>query len=425
MNKNLLILPVALVSLLLLFGCLQPPIGNQTSIDFTTIEQSANSGLQDRGAYVITSQAKWQSFWNSSHSNQDPIPSLPQIDFSKETVVAVFMGGKSTGGYSIEIEKISFKPVGSGDPGLAPMIIVNFKETSPAQGDIVTQATTSPYHIVKIPKQSTNNYFFSDGTTNILPIIDFEPVPNNSETVWMSVEPKQAGNVWDNFSIAEPGGVPAKNPERLKLLGFLNSISSQRIEVFEYLERQKYEIVCESLACPKGNEIFIKVNADAQTKLEGFGFVKVSEPIIFADKLSYELKIPAGTGDIPPKFKITILNPLNENIFLEGCNQYGYYVMGDIITNVYPPQKPVVKPFKVCIWEGNAYEIKAGEKAEFEEELELLPAKTEFKQYFLTSSYSTQCDESLLPKPLSQLDCKQNKTIDSLGFRIGAYSEAS
>ena len=78
-----------------------------------------------------------------------------------------------------------------------------------------------------------------------------------------------------------------------------------------------------------------------------------------------------------------------------------------------------IQNFKVCVWEGNAYQIKANSCAEFEEEL--LPANSnDFEVYYLRTAYSTQCNETKLPAPLSQLNCSKNNIIDSLGFRVEA-----
>jgi hypothetical protein len=61
------------------------------------------------------------------------------IDFNKSTVIAVFMGEQSTGGYGTEIKKITEE---NG-------VTVYIRETSPLSGSPVTTALTQPFHIVK------------------------------------------------------------------------------------------------------------------------------------------------------------------------------------------------------------------------------------------------------------------------------------
>lgn len=442
MKFSLLILPIALVTLLLLFGCVSPSTNNQTPINFQTIEKGVNSNIKDRGAFVIDNEKDWEAFFVQLKGITSI--QLKQIDFSKETVIAVFSGEKPTGGYSIGVTSIKFisPSIKPGDIIPINQLIVNLEfaqegyldvlvtESFPNQGDIVTQATTSPYHIVKIPKQLVSNYFIRSGSAT-LPIISFTPVSNNSETVWMSIEPKQCNsNPWDSLNFPT---------EKEKILNFF---SANNITILDYLDRPISEVVCDACSCPKGNQILVKMNTpipvipsgnNSQTTasititnfITSLGFKKVTEPIIFTDKLSYtNAKIDATMMDAngnliseirnADKIKITILNPTNGNIFLGGCGQYGYYSADSRETSQTIPE---IKQFKVCVWEGNAFEIKAGEFSSFEEEL--LPANAhDYETYYLRSGYKSNCDETALPKPASQLNCSNEKTIDSLGFKV-------
>ena len=147
-----------LIAVVLISGCVStPPIyPSEKEIPFETIEQGGYSSYTEQANLVIKNEKTFLSLWLKVHSISSIIPELPKIDFSKETIVAVFMGGKSTGGYSISIEKIVDESI----PGAkcAPSakcigkVIVYYKETSPAPGDMVTQAFTQPYHIVKTQK---------------------------------------------------------------------------------------------------------------------------------------------------------------------------------------------------------------------------------------------------------------------------------
>ncbi len=74
----------------------------------------------------------------------------PEIDFNEEMILVVFQGEKSTGGYGIEINKIVEK-----ENAIEVLVI----ETLPGYGCMVTEALTSPYHIVKLQK-STKEVIF-------------------------------------------------------------------------------------------------------------------------------------------------------------------------------------------------------------------------------------------------------------------------
>jgi monoamine oxidase len=64
---------------------------------------------------------------------------VPPVDFSKQAVVAVFLGSRTTAGYSVSIERI--EPHEDG-------VRVVYQEGRPAPGDMTAQVMTSPFHIV-------------------------------------------------------------------------------------------------------------------------------------------------------------------------------------------------------------------------------------------------------------------------------------
>lgn len=69
-----------------------------------------------------------------------------EVSIDRYTVIAAFMGSRPTGGYSIEVSKAVEVP------GRPDRVDVELIMTSPGVNCIVTQAFTSPYHVVAIPK---------------------------------------------------------------------------------------------------------------------------------------------------------------------------------------------------------------------------------------------------------------------------------
>lgn len=125
MNSKILILTIWLA---LVGGC----ITTESDIDFEEVSKGYYSGHVEPVNYVINTEEKWAEIWGK-----------PEVDFSKYTVIAVFMGEFPTGGYDIEVKNIIEHE---------DKIVVVVKKTSPEPGAIVTQAFTQPYHIVKIGK---------------------------------------------------------------------------------------------------------------------------------------------------------------------------------------------------------------------------------------------------------------------------------
>jgi len=111
----------------------------QTAI--RTIEKGAQSNVDDRLTASARTEAEWGAVWKK-HNFDKPAPA---VDFSKEMVVAVFMGSRPTAGFSVEI--VSASPRDG-------KLLVTYREAQPAPGSISAQVLTAPYHIAAIPKST-------------------------------------------------------------------------------------------------------------------------------------------------------------------------------------------------------------------------------------------------------------------------------
>ena len=77
-------------------------------------------------------------------------PPVLNVDFETETLIITDMGGKPSGGYSIEIVEICQH---------FDTLTVTYREESPRPGDMVITVMTHPLHAVKIPKTDLNVVF--------------------------------------------------------------------------------------------------------------------------------------------------------------------------------------------------------------------------------------------------------------------------
>ena len=100
-----------------------------------------NSGETSKQRLAIRTAQAWKAVWEKTYRNVSSPPEVPKVDFTKDMILAVFMGQKSTGGHSVQIVKVS-----KTDKGLKTHV----REISPKPVDIVTQALTSPFHLVII-----------------------------------------------------------------------------------------------------------------------------------------------------------------------------------------------------------------------------------------------------------------------------------
>ncbi len=127
---------------------LAEPIGFEIYQDFDTVSKGQN-GLGEKKSDTIDNSKDFEALWNNLNSGRLPKPVLPEVDFDNEIVIAVFLGLIPTGGYGIEIAKVTEKK---------DKLEVLVLETVP-EGCIVTEAFTSPYHIIKTKKTSKNVVF--------------------------------------------------------------------------------------------------------------------------------------------------------------------------------------------------------------------------------------------------------------------------
>ena len=112
-----------------------------------TIDKGDQSNIDEPKQLVVRDAAAWRALWQQ-HAPDRP---LPAVDFSKESVVAMFMGSRNTAGYAVTI-------ISTTEGGGA--LIVKYRETRPQAGGVTAQVLTFPYHIVAIPKATATNVKF-------------------------------------------------------------------------------------------------------------------------------------------------------------------------------------------------------------------------------------------------------------------------
>ena len=108
-------------------------------VKFTTLDRGQYSGVEQPREMVMHSPSELSAVWKANPDNR----ALRAVDFTKSTVIGVFLGSRSTGGYTAEITQIDRE----GDH-----LVVSWREMKPSPDVMVTQAFTAPYHLVTIDK---------------------------------------------------------------------------------------------------------------------------------------------------------------------------------------------------------------------------------------------------------------------------------
>ena len=122
---------VALFSIMLLFSCSST---KSKSVSYQVLTDSAYKGKKTQSYEVI-----------DNHNDLNKLYALvkdelvPNVDFAKSRIVALFMGEKNTGGYAIGIESIRQEK---------GKVIVKVKKSYP--DGMATMALSQPFTIVKI-----------------------------------------------------------------------------------------------------------------------------------------------------------------------------------------------------------------------------------------------------------------------------------
>ena len=104
-----------------------------------TVDKGSMSAIDTQRQVTVRTPEEFATLWKS-HANDRK---MPDVDFSSNMVVGIFLGSRPTAGYGVEI--VSAQPEGGA-------LVVKYKETRPGRGTMTAQVLTSPSHLVAVPK---------------------------------------------------------------------------------------------------------------------------------------------------------------------------------------------------------------------------------------------------------------------------------
>lgn len=113
---------------------------------YEVVFKSQIGGKKEKSTQVIKNYEDFNTLITALNIGEESFGKLLAIDLEKHDLVACFLGEKSTGGYDIEIEDVLFTDT------TAQIIL---KEITPKKNELVTNAFSSPYLFVLIPKNKT------------------------------------------------------------------------------------------------------------------------------------------------------------------------------------------------------------------------------------------------------------------------------
>lgn len=109
------------------------------AVPFRTIARGYQSGVATAAIEVAHNADEWRALWTRHTSNALPRPPLPEVDWSKEMVVSVALGERSSAGFGVEITQLAL------DKGVLRVVAL---EKKPAKDAIVPMVITQPFHMI-------------------------------------------------------------------------------------------------------------------------------------------------------------------------------------------------------------------------------------------------------------------------------------
>lgn len=125
-------------------------------------------GVQDQTFVLVNDAGQLANLWNQAQGARLELPPIPQVDFGRETVLAIFMGQQPTGGYGVDVRRVS---IDNGD------LYVDVAFTKPAGGAITTQQVTSPWTMIHVLRGGFTAAWFRDADSGELLGVARAPAP--------------------------------------------------------------------------------------------------------------------------------------------------------------------------------------------------------------------------------------------------------
>jgi len=111
------------------------------AVPFSPLVNGVHSNVQTRTNYLITSETELNKLWKMIDASGE----MPNVDFNKNYVAAVFAGAKPTVGYSVQVSKVE----DTADARNVTVTLIN-----PGSNCAEKSSVTAPYTLVELPKTS-------------------------------------------------------------------------------------------------------------------------------------------------------------------------------------------------------------------------------------------------------------------------------
>ena len=111
---------------------------------------AGSSGIKEKLQLVIRDQSAWRDIWKVINETKLQLPSLPEIDFSREMIVVVGLGQRTSGGYSILVDRAY---------EVGDQLQIEVVSRSPGRTCLVPAVMTQPVDVVRLPRMERSVIF--------------------------------------------------------------------------------------------------------------------------------------------------------------------------------------------------------------------------------------------------------------------------
>jgi hypothetical protein len=126
------------------------PYAGAPAVQIRRIGQWTNTGINEKRRLVIRDANGWAAFWSELG-----VGDRPDVDFTRDLILAVAAGQQSSGGHEIAVDKVSQR---DGE------LIIEVVETSPGPNCMTTASLTQPVDVVIAPVVNVRRWSFVERT---------------------------------------------------------------------------------------------------------------------------------------------------------------------------------------------------------------------------------------------------------------------
>lgn len=116
---------------------------DKSNVTYKVLHSGQNTSIENKEFLLIENNEDYISAIEKLNIDESDYDKLLNVNFKSNNVCILFLGARSTGGYSIEVDYIKQKE---------KMLFIKTKEIAPEKHSNVITVITHPYCIISLPK---------------------------------------------------------------------------------------------------------------------------------------------------------------------------------------------------------------------------------------------------------------------------------